>query len=177
MEQLTLARARTIAVAINEYGKKNKAVDFDSLVFYVEKSTRADRQDIVEVITFLQELSAHDTDVPVKSNANAMSLADRVHEHTGKPLDLASELQYNYGVAKALLQSILEKGHLTPDSEEIRKTLREISRFSDSMLKLQERLYNVQQLQRFQEAVIAALEDADEVVRDKVVNLLLEAEL
>lgn len=175
METVNLAQAQKIAVAINSYGEKNSDMDFPSLIAFVEKQTKEDQDTIATVLEFLQRIQGATEIMPIH-DPDVTSMADRVKEFMEKPVDLASELQYNYGVARALLEVILTRG-TNPDSEEVRKTLREISRFSDSMLKMQERVFNIQQVQSFQEMVLKVLETAAPEIRDEVTTLLLEAEL
>ena len=45
----------------------------------------------------------------------------------------------------------------------------------EQALKLQERLYNAQQIQKFQDAVLDELSSIDPVIRDNVLQRLLEA--
>lgn len=175
METITLDVAQKVAVAINSYGEKNTDMDFPSLVKFVEKKTEQDQDTIAKVLEFLQLIQGATEVIPIH-DPEAVSMAERVKEFMDQPIDLASELQYNYGVARALLDMILTRG-ANPDSEEVRKTLREISRFSDSMLKMQERVYNIEQVQKFQEMVLGILEDAAPELRDNVTTLLLEADL
>lgn len=175
METINLAQAKKIAIAINSYGEKNTDMDFPSLVKFVEKKTGEDQETIAKVLEFLQVIQGATEVIPIH-DPEAVSIADRVKTFMDTPIDLANELQYNYGVARALLDIILTRG-TNPDSEEVRKTLREISRFSDAMLKMQERVYNLQQIQRFQEMVLEILAGAAPELRDEVTTLLLEADL
>ena len=175
MESVNLAQAQKIAVAINSYGEKNSDMDFESLIAFVVKKTEEDKETISVVIEFLQRIQGATEIIPIH-DPEAVTMAARVTEFMETPIDLANEIQYNYGVARALLAVILERG-ANPDNEEVRKTLREISRFSDAMLKMQERVYSIEQVQKFQEMVLRILEETDPELRDNVTTLLLEAEL
>lgn len=159
--ELTLSTTKKIIKAINEYS--GKTMDFDSIVAYCNAS----RGDVATVIEFLQELQINTVASPV----SVASLASRVDLEA--PIDLATELSFNYQVGKAVLQEILEQD--VPDKEEVRKTLTTIQKFMDSMLKMQEKVYNVQQLQRFQEAVMDVL--ATHALKDVIVKKLLELPL
>jgi hypothetical protein len=173
MDSITLSKAKEISVAINAYGEKNEHTDFDKLITFVKKKTNSSQDEIVTVIQFLQEIQGATETIPI-NDPDAENISQRVKTFLEKPVDLHTELSYNYGVARVLLDTILERGHV-PDSEEVRKTLREISRFADSMLKMQERVYNIQQMQVFQERVIALLEN--HVERELLVPLLMESDL
>jgi hypothetical protein len=164
--ELTLSATKKIIQSINAY--TGKAMDFESIV----KHCNAPAGDVAQVIEFLQELDIKA--VPgnkIGTSVQTMSLAERVDMET--PMDLASELTYNYQVGKAVLQQILEE--TTPDKEEIRKTLTTIQKFMDSMLKMQEKVYNVQQMQRFQEAVLDVLQEHQ--LKDTIVRKMLELPL
>lgn len=176
MENITLAKAKSIAVLINKYGEKNPDLDFGLLVKYVEKNIRTTQEEVTKVVQFLQEIQGAAETLPIYTPDDGITMQERVNKFIGVPINLSDEITYNYGVARSLLAIILEKG-TSPDNEEVRKTLREISRFSDAMLKMQERVFNVQTLQAFQEAIYTVLEDESPRVKDKIVELLLEAEL
>jgi hypothetical protein len=163
MSELTLSATKKIIKAINGYS--GKSMDFASIMKYVSSQTSATQGEVAQVIEFLQELQ-------VESKATTVTtLASRVDLET--PVDLATELSYNYQVGKAVLQEILEQD--LPDKEEIRKTLTTVQKFMDSMLKMQEKVYNVQQMQRFQEAVMEIL--AEHQLKDVIVQKLLEVPL
>lgn len=179
MSDLTLTQAKRIAATMNAY--KGKA-DFDSLAAYVSLQTGASRNDLAEVIKFIQEFvpeptGKHDLKIQDEDNEAQTSLVDRIRDLTNQPINIAVELQYNYSVAKALLEQIISSNKKVTDGEEVRKTLREISRFSESMLKMQERVYNIQQMQQFQETVLNLLEDQAPLLREQLVQCLLETEL
>ena len=126
----------------------------------------------IEVIEFLQVVKSGPMDLtPVHAPAPPPAL---VIDDT--PLNLMDELSYNYRVAKAVLESSLVAGR-TIDAEETRKSLRTISTFMEQALKLQERLYNAQQIQKFQDAVLDTLSTIDISVRDQVLERLLDANL
>jgi hypothetical protein len=160
---MELNQVKKIIRTLNEY--PGKSMDFESIMKYVNAKTDASRGDVATVIEFLQELQVTS---PVTT---ITSLASRI-EH-GAQIDLATELSYNYQVGKAILQEILEQHE--PDKEELRKTLTTIQKFVDSMLKMQEKVYNVQQMQRFQEAVMEVLEQHK--LKDVIVGKLLELPL
>lgn len=165
MSELTLSATKKIIKALNEY--PGKALDFESIMKYVSAQTSGSRGDVAQVIEFLQELQVSTAASPV----SVASLASRVDMDI--ELDLATELSYNYKVGKAILQEILEQD--TPDKEELRKTLTTIQKYMDSMLKMQEKVYNVQQMQRFQEAVMEVL--SSHGMKDIIITKLLEVPL
>lgn len=138
-------------------------MDFEAIV----KHCNAPKADVAQVIEFLQELQVSTVASPV----SVASLASRVDLEA--PIDLATELSFNYQVGKAVLQEILEQD--APDKEEVRKTLTTIQKFMDSMLKMQEKVYNVQQMQRFQEAVMEVLQTHQ--LKDVIIQKLLEVPL
>lgn len=175
MDSITLSRAKEISVAINAYGEKNEHTDFEKLIAFVKKKANANQDEIVTVIQFLQEIQGATETIPI-ADPDAQSISEKVKAFLNKPINLHDELSYNYGVARTLLDIILERGH-TPDSEEVRKTLREISRFADSMLKMQERVYNVQQMQSFQERVIEIIQRLAPETQQEVAAFLLESDI
>ena len=160
METVTLGRAKELIDVLDKFTGEP---DYNALVAFARKKTKATAHEISVVLNFIKEFQ------PIQILESEGSLMDEVDNLATKPIDLAGELQYNYAVAKTLLKFIIAKNTL-PDGEEIRKTLREISRFSDAMLKMQERVYNVQQLQIFQERVL-------ELLTDQQKDLLLEANI
>lgn len=162
MSELTLSQAKKIAVAISGY--TGKAMDFESIMKFVSSQVHATRGEVAQVIEFLQELH-------INQIQTGTSLADRIDVNL--QIDLAQELSFNYQVGKAILQEILEQD--SPDKEEIRKTLTTVQKFMDSMLKMQEKVYNVQQMQRFQEAVMEILQQHQ--LKDVIVTKLLEVPL
>jgi vacuolar-type H+-ATPase catalytic subunit A/Vma1 len=151
---MELAHAKRIIHALNDY--PGKSMDFDSIMKHITFATRGE---VAQVIEFVRELKT------------GSSLAARVDLET--PIDLATELSYNYQVAKAMLQDSLEQAD--PDKEDLRKTLTTIQKFMDSMLKMQEKVYNVQQMQRFQEAVMDVLQTHQ--LKEVIVRELLELPL
>ena len=160
METISLGRAKELIECLNTF--KGEA-DYNSLIAHARKKTRATAHEVEVVLEFLKDFQT------IEILESEGSLMDQVDILANKEINLADELQYNYAVAKTLLQFIIAKNTL-PDGEEIRKTLREISRFSDAMLKMQERVYNIQQLQLFQEKVLSFL-------TEEQATLLLEAPL
>ena len=162
MDTVTLKRAKEISEVLDTFKGEP---DYNELVNYARKKIGATAHEVSMVLTFLKEFQTIEIlDCTIDLQAQVSELAD-------KPIDLANELQYNYAVAKTLLKFIISKNSL-PDGEEIRKTLREISRFSDAMLKMQERVYNIQQMQIFQEKVLAIVSSNEDTMQ-----LLLDAEL
>lgn len=175
MDLATLTRVKDIATAINEYGNKHTGMDYDTLMKYVKIKAKASLEEIETTIQFLQDIQGGAESLKITSPDGA-TIVERVKAFTAKPINLAEELQYNYGVARALLEIILERS-LSPEGEELRKTLREISRFSDAMLKMQERVFNLQTMQAFQEKVLQVLEDLSPDTKEIMVNYLLESDL
>jgi hypothetical protein len=160
MEQTTLDIAKRIVQFLDDY---RGPMELEALLEAAILSTNCPRQQVIEVIDFLNSLKgAAAVTVPHKTQALAIV--------PDKPLDLMDELHYSYYVAKKLLTDELQK--TTHDAEEVRKNLREISRFMESALKLQERLFNAQQIQRFQDAVFAVLDSVDPTLRELVVQEL-----
>lgn len=155
---------RKIAKAVNDYGIKAKTPNYEELILYAVKNSGQPRLAVEEVVKFLQECQNVST-LPTQLEAIVPDLS--------KPLDISYEIHFNYAVAKALLERTLNT--TIPDSEEVRKTLREISRFLETMLKMQERVYNIQQMVKFQEAVFEILET--HIDKDILVNKLLEIDI
>lgn len=154
---------RKIAKAIDTYANKTKVPNYDELIAYAAKQTGSSVLQVEDVVKFLQDLQGVST-MPVPLEA--------VKPDMSKPLDLAYEIHFNYAVAKALLERTLNT--TMPDSEEVRKTLREISRFLETMLKMQERVFNVQQVIKFQDAVFDILETVDPELKKRAVEAILE---
>jgi hypothetical protein len=147
----------------------------ESLIESVEHSTLETKQTITKVIEFLQECRkpSSTTDLPIQAHAPNIPDLSPIDD---TPLDLMNELQYNYKIAKRVLQNGLINDR-TVDAEETRKSLRTISNFMEQALKLQERLYNTQQLQKFQEAVLDTIATVDPVYRDTIIQRMLEANI
>jgi len=166
---ITLDTARKIMIAIQLYTGPMSA---DALISSVADSTLESPQTITKVIEFLQECRKPSAqDLPIQSQATVPA---PIIDDT--PLNLMDELQYNYKIAKMVLQTSMA-GDRTIDAEETRKSLRTISSFMEQALKLQERLYNTQQLQKFQEAVLDVVATIDPIYRDTIIERLLEANL
>lgn len=161
--ELTLTATKKIIEAINSYS--GKSMDFDRIMKHVASRTRASQGEVAQVIEFLQELQISSPATPNITLASRIDMSEEISLH--------DELSYNYKVAKAILQEILEQE--VPDKEELRKTLTTIQKFMDSMLKMQEKVYNVQQIQRFQEAVMEILQKHQ--LKEIVVRQLLELPL
>lgn len=157
MNELTLTKTKKIIEELNSY--KGDALDFNGIVKHVTCATKGEVAQVVEFLQSLQVRAINET------------LASRVDLET--PIDLATELSYNYQVAKAILQDSLEQEN--PDKDDLRKTLTTIQKFMDSMLKMQEKVYNVQQMQRFQEAIMDVLQEHK--LKDVIVGRLLELPL
>ena len=168
MDTITLNTARKIMRAIETYQGPMTA---DSLISTVAEQTLELPQTITRVIEFLQECRGQDLQIQV-----APPPADAVITIDDAPLNLMTELEYNYKIAKAVLQTSLVAGR-TIDAEETRKSLRTISAFMEQALKLQERLYNAQQIQKFQEAVLDTIATVDPVYRDTIITRMLEGNL
>jgi predicted Zn-dependent protease len=138
---------------------------------------------VLKVIEFLQETKRPAANVPQSvgvaptgpAPAGPDPLLPLVIEEG--PVDLLCEFTFNYQVAKALLKQTLVSADRSVDPDETRKNLRVISAFMDSMLKYQERLFNVQQMQRFQEAVFTTMEEAEPGLRKELAKRLLGADL
>ena len=156
---INLDDARTIMRAIKVY---SGPMSMDSLVASIPYPA----EDIALVIEFLNEVKGTTVPTPVPTAV----VIDT------EPLNLMDELVYNYKIAKAVLQTSLIDGR-SLDAEETRKSLRTISTFMEQALKLQERLYNAQQLQKFQEAVLDTIATVDVKFKDIIIQRMLEASL
>jgi hypothetical protein len=167
---ITLDTARKIMKAIETYQGPMQA---DVLIATVAEETLELPTTITQVIEFLQDCR-RPSKLEIVPSAPPAKQAPIVIDDT--PLNLMDELQYNYKIAKAVLQNGLIEGR-SLDAEETRKSLRTISAFMEQALKLQERLYNTQQLQRFQEAVLDTIATVDPVYRDTIIERMLEANL
>lgn len=168
METITLDTARKIMRIIGTY---NGPMQADALVAAIADLTGDSLQTITKVIEFLQEVKAPSDrlNLPVVSAQAPASRppAEELPPIDDTPLNLMDELTYNYKVAKRVLQTSLV-GDRTVDAEETRKSLRTISAFMEQALKLQERLYNAQQIQKFQDAVLDVIGTVDPVYRDNI---------
>jgi enoyl-[acyl-carrier-protein] reductase (NADH) len=91
-------------------------------------------------------------------------------------LNLGEEISYAYQIAKALVEDEVNKVGVH-DSEEIRKSVREMHRFLESALKMQERLHGVDEARRFVESVLQILEDVDPALRELAVVRLLDSQI
>lgn len=166
---ITLDTARVIVKALSTYEGKP---DLDALVVHVEKNTIYDRYAALAVIEFMQDIQSH-SDIAISEDTE---FKDSIQAALLNELDIAKELHYNYAVAKALLDCIIKKEG-APNSEEVRKTLREIARFMDSMLKMQEKVFNIQQMQAFQERVLEVISRCSIEVKEQLLLELHEADL
>ena len=160
---ITLDTARKIMHAINIY---HGPMVSNALTSFVELETGETPATIAAVIEFLQEVA------PFPAPSPSPSPSPPVIKLDSAPLNLMDELEYNYKVAKMVLQTSLA-GDQTIDPEETRKSLKTISNFMEQALKLQERLYNTQQMQKFQEAVLDVIATVDPVYRDSILERLL----
>ena len=158
---VTLDMARDIIKKIDTY---HGQPTMDGLLTFVG----GDPTITAEVIEFVQEIHPIRIEQGVPPAASLPAILDNT------PLNLMDELSYNYRIAKMVLQTSLT-GERTTDAEETRKSLTTISKFMEQALKLQERLYNAQQIQKFQDAVLDELSSIDPVIRDNVLQRLLEA--
>lgn len=156
-------KIRKIAKSIDEYANRTKSPDYNDLITYVTKNANQPRLVVEDVVKFLQELQGVST-IPTP--------LENIQPDMSKPLDLGHEIHFNYAVAKALLERTLNT--TLPDAEEVRKTLREINKFLETMLKMQERVYNVQQIVKFQDAVFEILESLEPSLKTRAVEALLE---
>lgn len=170
MENITLNTTRKVMKAIELY---TGPMDANSLISAVANHTLETPQTITKIIEFLSEvkgtqaftITAEPTPPPPPP-----TLPPEVMDDT--PINLMDELTYNYRIAKHVLQSSLVDNK-TIDAEETRKSLRTISNFMEQALKLQERLYNTQQMQKFQDAVLDTIAAIDPVYRDVIIERLL----
>lgn len=168
MDTITLNTARKIMRAVETYQGPMNA---DALIGAVADQTLELPQTIARVIEFLQECRGQQLQIEVSPPPGAV--APFIDD---APLNLMTELEYNYKIAKAVLQTSLVAGR-TIDAEETRKSLRTISAFMEQALKLQERLYNAQQIQKFQEAVLDTIATVDPVYRDTIIQRMLDGNL
>ncbi len=169
MDTITLNTARKVMKAIELY---MGPMDASSLIATVATHTLETPQTITRVIEFLNELK-HFTPVAVEQQSPPTPPPPpTVLEIDDTPINLMDELTYNYRIAKMVLQTSLT-GDKTTDAEETRKSLRTVSNFMEQALKLQERLYNTQQMQKFQEAVLDTIATIDPVYRDIIIERLL----
>lgn len=145
------------------------AMDAQSFMSAIAEKTLETPETIARVIEFLSEIKGTQSltisQAPPPPPPVSISIDDT-------PLNLMDELQYNYKIAKMVLQTSLA-GNSTIDAEETRKSLRTISNFMEQALKLQERLYNTQQMQKFQDAVLDTIATVDPVYRDTILDRLL----
>lgn len=166
MDTVTLNTARKIAKAIESY---KGASSVDALLPAIAEATLETPQTVSRVVEFLVELGkvqVRQLDAPQAKLPVVSPIDD------GTPLNLADELTYNYKVAKRCLETSLLQDRVI-DPEETRKSLRTLSTFLEQCLKLQERLYNAQQMQKFQEAVLDTIASVDARYRDTIIERLL----
>lgn len=173
METISLNTARKIIRAIETY---NGAMDAQSFMSAIAEKTLETPETIARVIEFVSEikgtqsLTIAQSPPPAQAPPPALPIID-----DGESLNLMDELTYNYRIAKMVLQSSLQ-GDKTINAEETRKSLRTISNFMEQALKLQERLYNTQQMQKFQDAVLDTIATVDPVYRDTILDRLLNVQ-
>lgn len=167
MDTITLNTARKIMKAIETY---NGAMDAQSFMSAIAEKTLESQSTIARVIEFLSEIKGVTTPTPAPPPPAAPTAPPIPIDDT--PINLMDELTYNYRIAKHVLQSSLVDNK-TIDAEETRKSLRTISNFMEQALKLQERLYNTQQMQKFQDAVLDTIAAIDPVYRDTIIERLL----
>lgn len=142
----------------------------DALIASVAELTMETPKTVAAVIEFLMEV--HKVQPPEMEIVEAKPALPVVIDD--EPLNLMDELAYNYKVAKRCLETSLVEGRVL-DADETRKSLRTISTFMEQALKLQERLYNAQQIQKFQDAVLDLLATADPQLRDNLLTRMLDA--
>lgn len=168
MEPITLNIARKIMLVIEGYkGPMNS----DALIASVAELTMETPKTVAAVIEFLMEV--HKVQPPELTITEAPPPPPPAVIND-EPLNLMDELAYNYKVAKRCLETSLVEGRIL-DADETRKSLRTISTFMEQALKLQERLYNAQQIQKFQDAVLDLLGTADPQLRDNLLTRMLDA--
>lgn len=179
MDTITLNTARIVMKAIQLYQGPMVA---DTLVNSIAVQTSFDPSTVTKVIEFLQELKGPaSTELAIipsqpphqPNQPPDQRLSSPIDD---KPLDLMEELTYNYKVAKRCLELSMA-GDRVLDAEEARKSLTTISKFMEQALKLQERLFNAQQIQKFQDAVLDEMATMDVALRDRVLERLLQADL
>jgi hypothetical protein len=150
-------------------------LELKSLLDAAILETNLPKGTIVEVLDFLGEVKG--TTLPAQAQngrfagGSAMATID-VH----KKLNLGEEISYAYQIAKALVEDEVNKVGVH-DSEEIRKSVREMHRFLESALKMQERLHGVDEARRFVESVLQILEDVDPALRELAVVRLLDSQI
>jgi hypothetical protein len=164
MDTITLNTARKIIKAIELYAGP---MDTNNLISKIAEQTLETQSTVAKVIEFINELKHV---VPPTTTSQTPPPPPTIIDD--RPLDLMDEFAYNYKVAKMVLQTSLA-GDRTIDAEETRKSLKTISSFMEQALKLQERLYNTQQMQRFQDAVLDTIATIDPVYRDTIIERLL----
>lgn len=167
MENITLNTTRKVMKAIEIY---NGPMDASNLISAVATHTLETPQTITKIIEFLSEIKGTQTFVITPSEPPPSALPPQVIDDV--PLNLMDELTYNYKIAKMVLQTSLAENRTT-DAEETRKSLRTVSNFMEQALKLQERLYNTQQMQKFQDTVLDTIAAIDPVYRDVIIERLL----
>ena len=168
METINLKTARLVSKAIESY---SGASSIDAMLPTIAAQTLQTPQTISRVIEFLVDLGK----MKVKeTTGTALPVVNPIDD--GTPLNLMDELTYNYKVAKRCLETSLIQDRVI-DADETRKSLNTISKFLEQCLKLQERLYNAQQMQRFQEAVLELIGNVDPAHRDQLLLTLQETEL
>lgn len=168
MIEISLNTAKTVIDFMTGY---RGPMELDPLVSAACVATGQPRETIIAVIEFVNDLRRAPNDLPI---ANSVPTR-RTEIDTSKPINLQDELSYNYQVAKRLLEDELNKS--SSDAEELRKTLKTIQGFMDSVLKAQEKVINLQQMVKFQEAVLEALRNADPSLRTQVIEIMLAADL
>lgn len=169
MDTVTLNTARKIMKAIEGY-KGPMTNDF--FVPSIAETTLETPQTVTRVIEFLMEINKANNMAVATAPAPAAVPTAALVEIDDTPLNLMDELTYNYKVAKRCLETSMAKGHII-DADETRKSLRTIGSFMEQALKLQERLYNAQQMQKFQEAVLDTIASVDPQYRDAIIERML----
>ena len=169
MDTVTLASAKKITEAINEYGHTNPAADLKSLIAFVKSRTKFKDKEILLVLEFLNGIQTNMVPVTQHNPDHGRLIIKQ------EDFNLLDEVNFSYGVAKALLTQSTSMARI--DSEEVRKNLKSVTSFLDMCVKLQERVLNVEAMQRFQAAVLDAIETVDPDMREQVVQRLLGADI
>lgn len=168
MDTVSLASAKKITEAINEYGHVSPTADLKSLITFIKSRTKFKDREILLVLEFLNSVQTNM--VPITKTSAVSTLTIKQED-----FNLLDEVNYSYAVAKALLQQSTSTTRI--DSEEVRKNLKSVTSFLDMCVKLQERVLNVEAIQRFQAAVMDTIENIDPDLKEQVVQRLLGAEL
>ncbi len=159
MDNVTLREAKIIADELSRY---TGPPSMGSIVATLVKATSFPESKVYATIEFVNTLRP--TEMTIQQPALPVEMPEN--------FDLLTEIQYSYAIAKSLLQTTLS-GQFSIDPEETRENLKVITKFIEHMLKSQEKMVNLQQMQKFQEVVLDVLEAADPQLRAQVVERML----